>query len=517
MNIGVESAAAPERPPRTNTNTPVLEVRGLQKIFGGNVALVDANLTVRPGEIHALLGENGAGKSTMIRCVARIFPPDGGEILANGEPLPERLSSANGLAFIHQETSLVEDMTIAENIAMSIGYARRFGVIDWASVERAASEALALMGVELNVQRLVAELPQATRTVVAIARAVAEHASLLVLDEPTATLSALEVDALFGIVRTLRDTGVGIIFVTHRLDEVYQLCDRVTIMRDGRTIASDDVGNISKARLVELITGHSGEFGDHVTPSAGVETLVGGEDVKTFFLGPISFSVRHGEVVGFTGLTNAGHYQLGALLFGLYPLHSGSLSLYGEPYRPMSVRDAMSRGIGYVPPDRSVAGLARDMSLAENLFLNPTPADDIYRAGRLLSRSREQTAATTLLERFRVRPSQPQLAVSTLSGGNAQKVLVGRWLHGSPRLLILNDLSFGVDIGAREQMYEIVERATHDGTTVIVITSDFEEIETMCSRAYILARGLLVAELSGAELNVPAITAKAVTAGGSGR
>ena len=495
---------------------PLLEVRGLRKVFGGTIALADGNLSVQAGEVHGLLGENGAGKSTMIRCLARIFPADAGEILLGGEPLPDHLptGSGAGLAFIHQETNLVEGLSVAENIALSIGYSRRLGLIGWRQVEQTAREALATMQIDLDPRKLVAELPQATRTVVAIVRAVAEKARILVLDEPTANLSATEVQALFRILRRLRDSGAGIVFVSHRLDEVYDLCDRVTVLRDGATAGTVRPAETSQSELVQLITGHDVQMPEHVQSPADAPPVLVAADVKAEFVGPLSFTIRQGEIVGFTGLTDAGHYQLGAALFGLVPLESGLLEFNGSSYRPNGPDDAIASGVGFVPPDRAGQGIAREMSVSENLFLNPTHDHDIYGLGRFIMGRRERGAASSLLTRFDVRPPLPDAQISALSGGNAQKVLVARWLQRTLPLIILNDLTSGVDIGARQEIYEIVARAAREGTTVVVITSDFEEIEVLCTRAYVLARGRLVAELPAHGLDVKSITARALVGGG---
>lgn len=496
---------------------PLLQVRALRKVFGGNVALSAAHLTVQPGEIHALLGENGAGKSTLIRCLAGIFPPDGGEILLQGDPLTVAAVKAGAIAFIHQEMGLIEDLSIAENIAFSTGYVRRFGMIDWPGVRETAVEALRSMAMDLDPSILVAELPQATRTAVAIARAVATKAQVVVLDEPTATLSALEVDVLFNRLRQLRQSGVGIVFVTHRLDEVFSICDQVTVLRDGETVLASQTSALSHDDLVRAITGHaphSSLAGPRAEASSAV-TCLRGQDLKGAFVGPVSFEIGAGEIVGMTGLTDGGHYQIGAMLFGLQPILEGQLELQGNPYAPRNPREAISKGVGYVPPDRNDNGLAAEMSVTENLFLNPTPSNAISGLGRLISRRAEHSAASGLLQTFGVKPAQPGLAISALSGGNAQKVLVARWLSDPPPVMVLNDLTFGVDIGARQEIYETILKVVSTGTTVVVITSDFEEIETLCTRAYVLSRGRISGELVGPELTTSSMTALAVSGRGA--
>ena len=484
---------------------------GIKKVFGGAVALSHGNLSVRAGEIHALLGENGAGKSTLIKCLAGTPPPDAGEILIAGRALPPGHSARNaaeaGLAFIHQETSLIESLSVEENIALANGYQRRGGVIDWARVRRFARAALDKMGVDLDPGRLVAELTPATRTVLAIAAALARSARILVLDEPTANLGASDVRALFRVLRRISADGNAVVFVSHRLDEVYELCDRITVLRDGATVGTVLPNDITKDDLIALICGHRVVIGRKAVASATAEPVLTAKNLRGSIVGPVSFAIRPGQIVGFTGLSDAGHYELGEILFGLKRPRSGSLALFGRSFAPGSPAEAMRRGIGYVPPDRNMLGLARDMTLSENLFFNPLRGSPALSALGTISPIREHASASTILRRFAVRPPTPEERIVSLSGGNAQKVLVARWLFDPARVLIVNDVSVGVDVGSREEIYRAIRREAAANAAVLVITSDFEEIEALCARAFVFVRGVLKTELTGMKVTVPQISA----------
>jgi ribose transport system ATP-binding protein len=509
MSASAQSVAAGQR--ESPVGDILLCAKNIKKVYGGAVALADGNLTVRSGEIHALLGENGAGKSTLIKCLAGTPPPDAGEIQVGRVTLPighsARYATETGLAFIHQETTLIETLSVDENIALANGYQRRGGLIDWRQVRRSAEAAMGKMGVYVDPSRLVAELPTATRTVLAIAAALARSARILVLDEPTATLGANDVQVLFAVLRRISEAGNAVVFVSHRLDEVYELCDHITVLRDGVTVGAVQPNSISKDDLIALICGHHVAISQKQESLAVTAPVLAVANLRGPLAGPVTFTARPGEILGFTGLSDAGHYEVGEILFGLKRPRSGSVTLRNRSFAPQSPIQAMRRGVGYVPPERNLLGLARDMSLSENLFFNPrrrSPA--IGRLGTL-SPARERANASRILRRFGVRPPLPEERVVSLSGGNAQKVLVARWLFDAAPILIVNDVSVGVDVGSREEIYEAIRREALGGAAVLVITSDFEEIEALCSRAFVFVRGACKAELNGAEVNVPRIAA----------
>jgi ribose transport system ATP-binding protein len=515
MLIGHNTATGREASPASDV---LLRATGIKKAFGGAIALSHGDLSVRAGEIHALLGENGAGKSTLIKCLAGTPPPDAGEILIAGEALPAghsaRHSADAGLAFIHQETSLIDTLSVEENIALANSYQLRGGVIAWNRVRRFAVAALDKMGVDLDPGRLVAELPPATRTVLAIAAALARSARVFILDEPTANLGATDVQALFRVLRRISRDGNAVVFVSHRLDEVYELCDRITVLRDGGTVGTVMPNQVTKDDLIALICGHRVVIDKKAEAPVATQPVLTVTNLRGSIVGPVSFTLRAGEIVGLTGLSDAGHYEVGEILFGLQPHRSGSLSLFGRPFAPRSPIEAMRRGIGYVPPDRNTLGLARDMSLSENLFLNPLRGSPAISRLGTMSRVRELTSASSILRRFTVRPPIPEERVVSLSGGNAQKVLVARWLFEPNPVLIMNDVSAGVDVGSREEIYRAIRREASAGAGMLIITSDFEEIEALCTTAIVFVRGVYRAKLTGAEVNVPRIASCLIAAKG---
>ena len=334
MLIGQSSMPVPRASPGGDA---LLCATGIKKVFGGAVALSHGNLSVRAGEIHALLGENGAGKSTLIKCLAGTPPPDAGKILIGGSALPQghsaRHAAEAGIAFIHQETALIESLSVEENIALANGYQRRGGLIDWGEVRRFARIALDKMGVDLEPSRLVAELPPATRTVLAIAAALARSARILVLDEPTASLGASDVQALFRVLRRISEAGNAVVFVSHRLDEVYELCDRITVLRDGATVGTVIPDDITKDDLIALICGRRVVIDKKTEPPATAEPALTAKSLRGTIVGPVSFTIQTGEIVGLTGLSDAGHYEVGEILFGLQKPRSGSLTSIRSAFR----------------------------------------------------------------------------------------------------------------------------------------------------------------------------------------
>ena len=358
------------------SENPALRIEGLRKVFGGTVApIADGEISVRTGEIHGLLGENGAGKSTLIKVLAGAQRADGGTIGLFGEPIPAHydpdVARGLGLAFIHQDLGLVPDLSVAENIALVVGYARRGFAIDWRAVDERARQVLAALEVDIDPGAIVASLPLAGRATVAIARALAADAKLLVLDEPTASLAAGEVAALFDVLRALRSRGLAIVFVSHRMDEVLSICDRVTVLRDGRTVGAAEISDVDERSLLRMIVGRDlvADDSQQVTPAA--DRRLSCVDIRGSVVGPLSLAVHTGEIVGVSGLSDSGHLEVGELLFGLSQLRSGTIALDGAPYRPTGPRDAIARGLAYVPPDRVAGGLAAHLSVQENLFAKP--------------------------------------------------------------------------------------------------------------------------------------------------
>ena len=472
-----------------------LSVRQLRKVYGGTVALADVDIDVLSGEVHGLLGENGAGKSTLVRLMAGVEAADGGSVSIFGDELPSRFSpdavAARGVVFIHQNLGLVEDLSVAENIALASGYGRRGPFISWSGTRRRAQQALETMGIDIDANSRVGDLPVSLRAITAIARALVQEVRLLVLDEPTATLGAHEVETLFGILRRLRGQGVAIVLITHRLDEVLAITDRVTVLRDGRVTGVCKSHEVSERDLVRMIVGAD-------LPDRPARTVdVGGvvlqlDEVHAGGAGPISFAAHRGEVLGVTGLRGAGHTVLPNVLFGLEPVRSGAVWLDGLPFAPRSPANATAQGCSLVPADRNGAGAVTTMDLRENLFLNPRTS-----WARVIGRQRETQAAQALLAEFDVRPPNPTAEFSTLSGGNAQKVVLARCLSAAPKLLVLEEPTAAVDVGARAEIHHRMREIAKAGAAVLLVSSDLEEIEQVCDRAIVMERGRIRGILEG--------------------
>ena len=486
-----------------HADTPLLAITGLTKRFGGTMALDGVDLQVRAGEVHALLGENGAGKSTLIKVLAGVHRADAGEIAIHGRSVDPTADDLP-INFIHQDLGLVDTMSVAENVAVLAGYPRRLGLISWRKARGAAQEALNRMGGGVNPDARVGSLPTAEKSIVAIARAIATRCDLLVLDEPTAALPEADVARLLEVLRRLKATGVGIIYVTHRLDEVFRVADRVTVLRDGRRVTTENVAETNPAALIHNIVGRSLSDLFVMAPGTvgGIVLLV--ENLVACGVGPISFSVAAGEVVGLVGLRGAGHNTLGRALFGDCPLSSGRIRFNGEPLDVTNPRDAIRRRIGFISSKRGEESLARQMTVRENLFINPVITGTAL--FQPIQPSAEAAHALRVLHRFSVRPPEPENVIATLSGGNQQKVIVARWLEAGVELLVLEEPTFGVDVGSKAEIYRLLAEALDKGLAVVLISSDFEEVAGICHRALILDRGQFVAELPRAELSVARLT-----------
>ncbi|MGW3201354.1 sugar ABC transporter ATP-binding protein [Streptomyces sp. NPDC001118] len=489
-------------PPDTSAE-PLVRVRGLAKRFGGTLALDEVDLDVHAGSVLALLGPNGAGKSTLIKVLAGIHHADAGQVTVDGHPLGSHAAS-RAMSFIHQDLGLVEWMTVAENIALSTGYQRRAGLISWQRTQERCTDALRIIAGHLDPATPIARLSPAERSLVAIARALATQAKLIVLDEPTARLPATDCARLFGVLRALRDQGHGLLYVSHRLDEVYRVADAFAVLRDGRLISHGTLAGHSPARLVHDIVGDEPAHYRPATVPAGGPALLTLDGVRTAGTGPVGLELRAGEVLGLVGLSGAGHMDLGRALAGTRPLLGGRALLGGRPYRPRTVAHAVRLGVGFVPGDRQREGCAAELTVRENLLANP-------RAGGLpalhwIAPCRERAEAARLIERFSVRPRDSEAPIGTLSGGNQQKVMIGRWLRVGLRLLVLEEPTASVDVGAKAAVYRLLDEALATGLAVLLVSTDFEEIAGVCRRALVFVRGSVTAELSGPALTVAGLT-----------
>jgi len=495
--------------------SPLLEFQSVSKRFGGTQAVDGVSFDVKAGEIVALLGENGAGKSTLIKLLAGIFAIDSGEIRFEGRPQAQWRSSDRSrqpVAFIHQDLGLVEWMTVAENVALGMGYQRRFGLIDWRAARSAARRVMARVGCDIDPERRVFSLTRAEKSLLAIGRALEVQARLLVLDEPSASLPMSDVERLFVVLRDLRRQGMAMMYVSHRLDEVMAISDRAAVMRDGKLVAVRETAKTTESELVQLIVGKalssSVSRASPVDRSAAVLQL---EQAASGNAGPLSFTVRRGEVVGLVGLRGAGHEAISRALFGREPLSAGRMRLLGKEARFRSCADAIRAGVAYVAGERLEENLAGSMSVLENLFPHPSLHGD--RGLALDRRRKEHATAMALIKRFDVNPPAPAAEVQQLSGGNQQKVVLARWFHLDKPLVVLEEPTAGVDVGAKRQIYGVLRERAEAGTALVVVSTDFEEVATVCTRVLVFRDGLIAAELVGTDITVERLLALA--AGGA--
>ncbi len=486
---------------------PLLAMSGLTKRFTGTLALDRVDFDVRRGEVHALLGQNGAGKSTLIKILANVYTADAGETRFADKPV-DLATDKLPIAFIHQDLGLVEWMTVAENVALLRGYPRsRFGLISWRQVNKAAADALSIMGSDLDPQAPVTALPAAERSLVAIGRALAVRADILVLDEPTAALPDADVERLLETLRRLRESGIGIIYVTHRLDEVFRIADRITVLRDGRRVATVDSDKTSPGDLVEMIVGRS-MTDAFVRPAPSTDRAVLEVDkAVSGHVGPVSFTVAAGETLGLVGLRGAGHHTIGRAIFGQVPLDSGHVSLDGRRIDPSDPANAMRNEIGFVSSRRAEESIAANMAVRENIYLNPAATGK--GVTEIVSRRGERDDARAALKRFSIKAEDTEQAVATLSGGNQQKVVVARWMEAKVRLLVLEEPTIGVDVSSKAEIYHLLKLSLQKGMAVLLISSDFEEVERICHRALVFSRGHVVAEIPHGDLTISRLTESA--------
>ncbi|WP_327418809.1 sugar ABC transporter ATP-binding protein [Streptomyces sp. NBC_01233] len=491
-------------PPSPFGGGPLVRMRGLGKRFGGTVALAGVDLDIHRGSVLALLGPNGAGKSTLIKVLAGVHRADEGEVTVAGHPLGSH-AAARTMSFIHQDLGLVAWMTVAENVALGTGYPRRRGLISWRRTRERCDEALRIVAGHLDADARVADLAPAERSLVAIARALATDAELIVLDEPTATLPAADCARLFDVLHALRDRGHGILYVSHRLDEVYKVADTFAVLRDGHVVERGPLAGFAPARLVRAIVGHEPAAPAPAAPRATTgPPLLRLDGVRTAYAGPVSLDLRAGEILGMVGLTGAGHMDLGRALAGARPMLGGRALLDGRPYRPRRVCAALASGVGLVAGNRQEEGCAAELTVRENFLANPRAAG--VPALRWTGPRRERAEATALIDRFSVHPRDSEVPIATLSGGNQQKVMVGRWLRGNLRLLVLEEPTASVDVGAKAVIHRLLDDALASGLAVLLISTDFEEVAGVCHRALVFVRGTVSAELTGAALTVTELT-----------
>ena len=489
--------------------TPVLELENINKTFPGVRALNDVRFDVYPGEVHALLGENGAGKSTLIKIVSGVYQPDSGHLRVHGDSVRFRSpieAQAAGIATIYQELLLFPALSVAENIFLGHPPRLQFGGIDWPTMRRKAARLLESLDIhDLEPGEVVGSLSIGNRQRVEIAKALSRDAQLLIMDEPTAALTEADVERLFDIVRRLRERGVGIIYISHRLEEVFELADRVTVLRDGGYVGTKPVNETSRDDLISMMVGRTIDalFPKRKIPIGKVVLEVDGLD-RPPLTKEVSFSIKAGEIVGLAGLVGSGRSELAQALFGVTPADSGIIFLGGEKVDIASPRDAKSLGIAYVPEDRGIQGLIRPMTLRENVSLAVL---ERVASGIVINRADERSLAKGAIEQFGIRASGTEQVVNKLSGGNQQKVVLAKWLATNPRLLIMDEPTRGVDVGAKAEIHRLMGDLVERGLAILMISSELPEIMGMSDRILVMREGRLVAEFKRDEADQEEIAA----------
>ena len=472
---------------------PLVELRGIDKRFAGIHALSGVDLTIRGGEVHAMVGENGAGKSTLMRVLGGEHRPDAGEIRIDGEAV--RLSGpvdaiARGISVIHQEMALAPDLTVAENIFLGELPAR----IGWRALNARARDLIEQLGFDISPRRTVSELSVAHQQVVEIAKALSRKARVLVFDEPTAVLSMGDAQRLLEIIRGLRAAGVGIVYISHRLDEIYAISDRITVLKDGRKVDTVTPGAVPVDALIRMMVGRplNQLFGEKPARTVGEEILKVARLTLPSGVSDVSFALRRGEVVGLGGLVGSGRTEVARAIFGADGITSGSLTLHGRPYRPRAPKSGVEGGIALVPEDRKGQGVVLDMAIRKNATMART--GPVTRGG-FFAPAAERRTVRKLIESLRIKLGTMDDPVSSLSGGNQQKVVLAKWFHAGGEVVILDEPTRGVDVGAKTEIYSLIHRMASEGKAVLVISSEHAELFGLCDRVLVMGEGRLRGEL----------------------
>lgn len=493
---------------------PILRMDGITKVFGGTRALVNGSLSLYPGQVTALIGENGAGKSTLVRTLTGVYPPDGGEIYLDGKPVRVASPSAAqklGIGVIHQESVVFEDLTVAENIFVT-ERPLRFGMVDWDAMNRHAVDILAQLECTVAPTTLMRELSVAQKHLVQIARALAQDARVVVMDEPTAALSHHEVNDLLAIVRRLRAEGRAILLITHKFEEIFAVCDRYAVFRDGEAVGEGLIADVDTDRLVSLMVGR--EMSQVFPPRdhrIGAEVMRAEGLSRAREFADVGFTLRAGEVLGIYGLVGSGRSEVMQALFGLEKLDRGRVSIEGREIVIRSPSDAIGQRIAYVPEDRQRQGAHLTLPIRSNMTL-----PSLGRFARLgwLLRGREERNAQDFIERLQIRTRGPIQAVGDLSGGNQQKVVLAKWLGTDPRVLILDEPTKGIDVGAKTAVYGVINELVKAGLAVIMVSSELPEVLGMSDRIMVMRRGRVSALFERAEATPEKVVAAATDAAG---
>jgi rhamnose transport system ATP-binding protein len=494
-----------------STATPLVSARGISKSFAGVEVLRDVDLDLMPGEIHALLGENGAGKSTFAKIMAGVHRPTRGTLSLNGKRVEigspidaQRL----GITLIHQEPISFPDLTVAENLVLGRTGGSSFARVPWAAMTRDANRLMELLGIRMDVTKPMRGLSIADQQMVEIARALASDSRLIIMDEPTAPLTPKEVETLFVIARRLRDEGRTIVFISHRLEEVRALCDRVTIFRDGNKVATGNIADLDDNEIIRLMIGRPlKEFMHKARATIGDVALEVKNLARQGMFSDISFEVRKGEIVGLGGLVGAGRTDVARAIFGIAPADSGEILVNGKRVTINQPTDAIALGIAFVPEDRAVAGIFRTLAVEENI--SAAVPGKIAPAG-FIRRALERSMAQDSVHKLRIRLASLRQPIGELSGGNQQKAILARWLLTDPGILILDEPTRGIDIGVKAEFYDMIGELAASGRAILLISSELPELLALCDRVLVMAEGSLTADIPRAQANQEVIMKAAV-------
>ena len=488
-----------------------LKVERLSKHFDGTQALADVSLTVLAGEVHALVGENGAGKSTLAKIIAGVIAPDSGEIFVNGAQVSMRNpldAQQNGIGIIFQELDLFPNLTIAENIVAGNVRAEHGLFVDRDAMDSFCGPLLEQVGMKISPRRLVRDLSLGQMQLVAIARALGMQARIIIMDEPTSSLSEDGAATLFELIRGLKQNGASIIYVSHKMDEIFRISDRISVLRDGRLISTRSAPETSVGEIIRDMVGR--ELRESARPAApeSAARLLSVRQLSTAKLHHVSFDLHAGEVLGIAGLVGSGRSSLGRALFGLDPILDGSMELRGRPFTPRSPADALRQGFGLVPEDRKLEGLMLQMSVTENSSFTVLDRIQNFRFIRTADERRQTSAVHA---RLRLKAASGDVPVSTLSGGSQQKVLLSRWLLADPDVLFLDDPARGIDIGAKQDIYEVLDQLSASGKGIILVSSELPELLRCSDRVLVFRDGQIKGTLNHAEATQERIMALATS------
>lgn len=475
--------------------TYALEMKGITKTFPGVVALDDVTLRVRKGTVHALVGENGAGKSTLMKILNGVYQANAGEMLLNGEPLcvnSVKDAQEKGISIIFQEFNLINSLSVAENIFL--GRYNGEKIIDWKSIRHKAQELLQSLGFQFNVNKPVGDLSTAEKQLVEIAKALSYDAKIIVMDEPTSSLTKKEVEMFFPIIERLRQNGITVVYISHKLEEVFQICDDVSILRDGKIVGESPVGRIKREEIIEKMVGRSLDVEyPKRTVTPGEPVLQVKELRRGKALHDINFELKKGEILGIAGMVGAGRTELAEAIFGAEPPDGGEVLLYGKKVRIRSTYQGKKNSLGLVTEDRKETGLVLDMNVTKNITITKL---DAVKSGPVLSNHKEAAVAQEYVEKMNIKTPSIQQLLNNLSGGNQQKVVLSKWLFSNADILILDEPTRGIDVGAKYEIYCLMNTLTEQGKSIIMISSELPEVLGMSDRILVMHEGTIKGELT---------------------